>query len=154
MARLDPLIRVRKHAVEQKQKFLSDLYRQMDALVQTKQNYEETLQQEEEAAQQNPSAYGYKDLAIFTAVIRHKIEDIIHDMRKLETRIHIAREDMRESFAELKKVQIVARTRQQTQKKVQEKKESKDLDEIGIQLYQKSLMDSISDQSHEESEIG
>lgn len=43
MADLNPLIRVRKHTVEQKQKFLAELYRQADEL----QNHKAALRRNE-----------------------------------------------------------------------------------------------------------
>ena len=48
MADLHSLIRVRKHAVEQKQKFLAELYRQSEELTAQKQRFLDQLAEEKE----------------------------------------------------------------------------------------------------------
>ncbi|MCB1531658.1 MAG: flagellar FliJ family protein [Alphaproteobacteria bacterium] len=136
MADLEPLIRVRKHTVEQKQKFLADLYRQAEDLEREKKTVLERLELEREKV---------KDMQVemlsyfgpYSEAVKERVQDIDHTRANLETRIEIAREDMREAFAELKKIEITQERREAEEEKELNKKESDDLDEIGLEIFRR-----------------
>jgi flagellar protein FliJ len=138
MADLDPLIRVRKHVVEQKQKFLAELYRQQEELLIQKQTLLEQLAEE----RQKVNDMGAEMLSYFgpyAEAVRARIADIDESITKLNTRIEIAREDMREAFAELKKIEITQERREDEEQRELDKKESDDLDAIGIETYRRRV---------------
>ena len=138
MADLNPLIRVRKHVVEQKQKFLSDLYRQAEDLESQKTRLSEELSTEtSRMTEMGASMLSY--FGPYTEAVKGKIKGIIASIRKLETRIDIAREDMREAFAELKKVEITQERREEEEQKEIDKRESDDMDAIGIETYRRRI---------------
>ncbi|HBR69074.1 MAG TPA: hypothetical protein DEA55_06840, partial [Rhodospirillaceae bacterium] len=105
MADLDPLIRVRKHAVEQKQKFLAELYRQAEELARQKQTLLDQLASERSKISEMESAEMMSYFGRYADAVKDRVEDIDEAAVKLETRIEIAREDMRAAFAELKKIE-------------------------------------------------
>ena len=75
MADLDPLIRIRKHALEQKQKFLADLYRQAAELEDQKRNLVETLAEERKKVDEmGVQALGY--FGHYSEAVRGRVEDI------------------------------------------------------------------------------
>lgn len=136
MADLDPLIRVRKHAVEQKQKFLAELYRQAEEMAAQKTTLETQLEQEREKTEvmdvQMLSYFGP-----YAEAVKGRIADIEDNINKLDTRIEIAREDMRAAFSDLKKIEITQARRDKEALKELEKKETAELDEIGIETFRR-----------------
>ena len=136
MADLDPLIRVRRHVVDQKQKFLAELYRQAEELANQKNNLIEQLAEEREKIKDmGPEMLSY--FGPYTEAVKARIKDIEEAAKKLDVRIDIAREDMREAFADLKKIEITQERREAEEKKELDKRESAELDEIGIETYRR-----------------
>lgn len=137
MADLDPLIRIRKHAVEQKQKFLAELYRQAEELETQKRKMIETLAEERKKVDEmGVEALGY--FGHYSEAVRGRVEDIEDSLKKLNNRIEIAREDMREAFAEQKKIEITQAQRKDAERKKQSKKETDLLDEVAIEGYRRN----------------
>ncbi len=137
MANLEALIRVRRHAVEQKQKFLAELYRQVEAMQQQKSKLENDLINERKVVDELGTAEAIAYYGRYSIVARNTIEHLNHEMKKLETRIDIAREDMRAAYAEQKKVEITQKRRQDRAAAEARKKEDKELDEIGIEGFRR-----------------
>ncbi|MCB9982349.1 MAG: flagellar FliJ family protein [Rhodospirillales bacterium] len=136
MADLNSLIRVRKHALEQKQKFVAELYRQAEELKNQKTTLLTQLDEEREKIQE----FGVEMLSYFgpySQAVKERVIEINQAAGVLESRIAIAREDMRAAFAELKKIQITQAAREDEEQKEQDKKESAELDEIGIEAYRR-----------------
>ena len=137
MADLDPLIRVRRHTVEQKQKFLAELYRQVEAMQQQKSNLESALLNERKVVDDLGTAEAIAYFGRYSIVARNAIEHLGKEIAKMETRIDIAREDMRAAYAEQKKVEITQKRRQDRAAAEERKKEDKELDEIGIEGFRR-----------------
>jgi flagellar FliJ protein len=136
MADLDPLIRVRRHVVDQKQKFLAELYRQSEELANQKNTLNEQLAEEREKIKDmGPEMLSY--FGPYTEAVKVRVKDIEEAARKLDVRIDIAREDMREAFADLKKIEITQERREAEEQKELDKRETADLDEIGIETYRR-----------------
>lgn len=136
MADLNPLIRVRKHAVEQKQKFLAELYRQAEELANQKATLERQMREEQERVRD----MGVEMLSYFgtyAEAVKERIKDIEDAISKLEVRIEAAREDMRSAFAELKKIEITQERREDEEEAAIEKKSAAELDEIAIEGYRR-----------------
>ncbi len=144
MADLNPLIRVRKHVVEQKQKFLAELYRQSEELEAQK----AVLLAQHEAEREKVSSMGVEMLSYFgpySDAVKGRVEDLDEALAKLSVRIEIAREDMREAFAELKKVEITQKRREAEEKAERDKKDSADMDEIGIETFRRLQAEEFED---------
>ena len=142
MADLDPLIRVRKHAVEQKQKFLAELYRQAEEMEQQKQSMLDTLAEERKKVDE----MGVEALSYFghySDAVNNRVEDIDEAMIKLNNRIEIARDDMARAFEELKKVEITQDRRHAEEQKAIQKKESDMMDEIAIEGYRRKMEEDV-----------
>lgn len=136
MADLRSLIRVRKHAVEDKQKALSELYRQAEELTSEKQALQDDLKRERQKVDEmGVEALGY--FGRYSQVVKERSELIDHKMVMLENRIEIAREDMRIAFAELKKVEITQKRRDDEEEAEIKKAEDQSMDEIGLESYRR-----------------
>lgn len=138
MADLDPLIRVRKHAVEQKQKFLAELYRQAEELEGQKKNMLDTLAEERKKVDEmGVEALGY--FGAYSQAVKGRVEDINEAMKKLNNRIEIARDDMARAFEDLKKIEITQERREAEEKKAIKKKEDDAMDEIALEGYRRKV---------------
>jgi flagellar export protein FliJ len=136
MAKLDSLIRVRKHTVEQQQKALAELYRKAEALKEKRDALETELAIESEKSRElQPDMLEY-----FSAYVKqaHKtIDTIDRNRERLENQIKLAQEQLREAFAELKKIEIINKRRKDAVRAKEEKEESKELDEVGIEGFRR-----------------
>ncbi len=137
MADLEPLIRVRRHTVEQKQKFLAELYRQAELLASTRQALLDGLQSERDAVEGSGDPEMLRDYKRYADGIRKKIAGIDKELRRLDTRIEIAREDMRDAFAELKKIEITHERREDEARAELKKQEAQTLDEIAVEGFRR-----------------
>lgn len=136
MTDLDPLIRIRKHALEQKQKFLADLYRQAQELEEQKKTMLETLAEERKKVDEmGVEALGY--FGHYSEAVRGRVEDIDEALRKLNNRIEVAREDMREAFTEMKKIEITQARRDAEEERLLKKKEDAMLDEVALEGFRR-----------------
>ncbi|HOO82531.1 MAG TPA: flagellar FliJ family protein [Alphaproteobacteria bacterium] len=140
MAKLNGLIRVHKHALDQKQKFVAELYRQAEELENQKTTLLNQLDEEREKIQE----FGVEMLSYFgpySEAVKERVIEINEAATVLESRIEIAREDMRAAFAELKKIQLTQQARENEEEKERNKKESGELDEIAIEGYRRQQRD-------------
>lgn len=144
MADLNPLIRVRKHTVEQKQKALAELYRQAEELISQKKNLLDRLAVERQKVDEmGVEALGY--FGRYSEVVRERAEEIDESMKMLESRIEVAREDMRLAFAELKKIEITQERRDEAEETARNKKDDQILDDIAIEGYRRKVADEEGD---------
>lgn len=131
MANLDPLIRVRKHNVEQKQKVLAELYKKAEELKNERDALETQLAIESEKSRElKIDMLGY--FAAYVKETRKNIDLIDQERKKVEKQIQFAQEQLREAFAEQKKIEIINKRRKDEEQAAQDKKESNELDEIAI----------------------
>jgi flagellar export protein FliJ len=140
MADLNPLIRVRKYAVEQKQKFLAELYRQANELQSRKQAMLDQLAEEEIKIQD----MGVEMLPYFgpySQAVRERVDEINDSIAVLDRRIEIAREDMRFTFAEFKKIELTQEARDDAEIAALHKREADELDEIALQIFRRQQAD-------------
>jgi flagellar FliJ protein len=141
MADLNPLIRVRKHTVEQKQKFLAELYRQADELQNHKTALQRQMKEEREALEKMNTVDMITAFSAYVEAVKERISDIDEGMAKLETRIEIAREDMREAFAEFKKIEITQERREAEEYRAIEKKQAELLDEAALDGFRRRMVE-------------
>lgn len=137
MSDLDPLIRLRRHTVDEKQKFLSALYREAENLIQKRNALQNQLDTERELARADDAPDSILLFGRYAENVRKKLEKFDEGIARMESRIEGAREDMRAAFAELKKVEIIKEQREVREKKEQDDKESRTLDEIAIDGFRR-----------------
>ncbi len=137
MADLKPLIRFRKHLVDEKQKMLSQLYRDAEKIEQSKQAILDQMEKESTLANEMGSTEAHQYLGRYLEGARKKIKALDASLKKMEVRIAAAQEDIRNAFAEMKKVEIIQTRREDEEERVEDKKESDTLDEMGIERFNK-----------------
>lgn len=140
MADLNPLIRMQKHALDQKQKFLAELYRQAEEFEAQKAAMLKTLEEE----RKNLSGMGVEMMSYFGPYekgVKARAKEIDATLVTINTRIEMAREDIRMAFAELKKIEITQDNRDDEKQRAIDKKQSSELDEIGLEVFRRQQDD-------------
>lgn len=137
MADLEALIRLRRHTVEEKQKVLADIYRQVEKLEEEKQGLFDRLDKERKAMEEDLNLETRDFYGRFKGVIESGVERIDGELRDLEARLNIAQEEVRAAFADMKRVEIVHKRRQAEEKTEIRVKENNELDEIGIEGFRR-----------------
>ncbi len=137
MAELLPLIRVRRHAIEQKQKFLAQLYRQAEEMKEQRDTLETQLAIEAEKTKEM-GAEMMEFFVPYANSVRGRIEEIDEERERHEERIKRAQDDMREAFSELKKIEIIDDRRAAEELAELEKKEAELLDEVAIENFRRN----------------
>ena len=131
MAELNSLIRVHKHEIEQRQKALAALYKKSEDLKTQRDTLETQLAIESEKTKDmEPELLEF--FMPYAQKTRKEIEAIDDARTRLENRIKLAQDDMRDAFAELKKIEIIDDRRRAEFLAEIEKKESDMMDEIAI----------------------
>lgn len=137
MADLDSLIRLRRHNIEEKQKVLADIFRQIESLEGKKKDLLSRLEIERKALNENLNLETRAYYGRFEGVIRNNVEKLDTDIRKLEVRLGIAQEEVRTAFADMKRVEIVNDRRKAEDAKELADKESQELDAIGLEGFRR-----------------
>ncbi|MEM6780501.1 MAG: flagellar FliJ family protein [Pseudomonadota bacterium] len=137
MADLKSLIRLRKYRVDEKQKALADLYRRTEEFEAQKNDLIETLEKEREIAETTEDVEAGAFFGLYAEGVKAKISGIDKEINKLETRIQIAQDDIRQAFAELKQIEIVQKNREDKEAKELAAKETTEMDDIGIDGFRR-----------------
>lgn len=137
MADLEGLIRLRKNTVEEKQRIIAELFRSAEKLEKRKKDLEDKLKKEREAIDNNPELETLTFFGAFEQAAIRDIDRLADELKKWEQRIEIAQDDMRNAFADLKRVEIVAKRRKEEALAEQKAKETIELDEIGLEVFRR-----------------
>lgn len=137
MANLKSLIKLRRHNVDEKQKALAQLYREIETIENSKNVLIERLRSEREVLDKSGTLEMYAYFGRFSQNIQRMLERLNLEKQKLETRISIAQDDVREAFANMKRIEIVQREREKAEKKKQDDKETREMDEIGLDGFRR-----------------
>jgi flagellar protein FliJ len=138
MARLDSLLKVRQQAVDDKQRFLADLYRQQEQWQTLKDQTLLDLAREQalvESDVTNLEARAW--FGQYAQGVAHKLDQIDAAMHKLDTRILVARDDVRAAFAEYKKIEITDRERKRRDKQQVDALIAKELDDQALENFRR-----------------
>ena len=137
MANLLSLIKLRKHAVDEKQKVLAQLYREIETIEQSKTTLIERLRRERAVLDQSGMLEMYAYFGRFSQNIGRMLERLNAEKSKLEVRIQIAQDDVREAFAGVKRIEIVQSARERAERKAADDKETREMDDIGIDGFRR-----------------
>lgn len=141
MADLDPLIRLYRHTVEERQKLLSALYREAEQMEMQKRVLQDQMARERDAAEADTSHDAILDYTRYAANVRRKIEQIDSNLKKMESRIAAAQEEVRAAFAEQKKAEIVHRRRRDSARRDRDNRDAKALDDAAIEGHRRAGVD-------------
>lgn len=143
MANLKSLIKLRRHNVDEKQKVLAELYRQIEMIETNKQILIDRLREEREMLDKTGTLEMYAYFGRFSQNIHRSLERMNQEKAKLEIRIQIAQDDVREAFANMKRIEIVQSEREKNEKKEQADKETREMDDIGIEGFRRNQEEEV-----------
>ncbi len=141
MADLQALIRLRKHAVDEKQRAVAQLYREAETLEKQKKVVEDQMAHEKRLAEEMNRPEAISFYTRYAEGGRKKIAALQMSIKKMEGRIEAAQEDMRVAFAEMKKIQITQTRREKREAKAVQKKEDAQMDDIAIEQYRRHVLE-------------
>lgn len=139
MADLNPLIRYRKFALEEQQRFLSRLYQEADRMMERKQVILDRVEREKNLTSVDTSPDMIVAFLGYVDRMRGQVAMLDSELTRIEARIDVAMDEMRDAFSELKKVEITHRRRMEERKKMLQKKEDAMFAEIAEQRFVKNL---------------
>jgi flagellar export protein FliJ len=137
MANLLSLIKLRRHNVDEKQKVLAQLYREIEEIERGKNMLIERLRSEREVLDQAGTLEMYAYFGRFSQNIHRMLERLNAEKKKLEMRIVVAQDDVREAFANMKRIEIVQSEREKVERKEQDDKDTREMDDIGIESFRR-----------------
>ncbi|NIY77813.1 hypothetical protein HED22_19335 [Thalassospira sp. HF15] len=125
------LVRMRKWALDEKQRELGEMLGVLGNLEAEKEALEQAVLAEQKIAAENPELAGFAYGSFANAVIaeREAIRKMIADQ---EEKIDAFREEVADAFRELKTAEIAERNRVEAERAEEDKKEQDELDEIGM----------------------
>jgi hypothetical protein len=138
MADLNPLIRLNKFHLEEKQRVLSRLYNQVQELETEKQAILDSVESEKDAVDDNMTHLSL--MSSFIAYVQKSKTEVslINDkISSLEIKITRAIDEMREAFGDLKKIEI---TRDRRLAEIQEENKRREdtlFSEIALEIYRR-----------------
>ena len=139
MANLDPLIRLNKFKLEDKQRALSKLYAEVEKLEIQKKAILGSVESEKGSVQSDLA-----DMAMMQAFLNYfqrskkDVDKLNGQISTLEIKINRAIDEMREAFGELKKIEITRDRRLAEIHKENLKREDALFSEIALEIYRRS----------------
>ena len=106
MANLDPLIRLHKHELDEKQKVLARLYLDVERLQRRKAGMLDQIEAERDLTVGDMDSMMIQAYLAYLQRAKRDIAIIDNEIMRIEARIEIVIEEMREAFGELKKIEI------------------------------------------------
>lgn len=138
MADLDPLIRLNKHTLDEKRRVLSRLYSDAERLMRRKAGMLDQIEAERIAADGDVDPMMIQAYLSYLQRTRKDIAAIDKEVTKIEARIEQAIEDMRETFGELKKIEITRDRRLSELEAENKRREDALFSEIALDQYSRN----------------
>ena len=132
MANLKPLIRLRKFEVEEKQKILAALLREVEKLESKKTSILISIKAERKIAEDSDDYETQAAYRMYAERARKQVELLDAEIGKYDFLIKRAQDDMRDAFAEQKKIEIIQENRDAEEEAAIAAKDAATMDEIGL----------------------
>lgn len=135
MADLTVLIRLHKHDLDEKRLALGKLYEAQALIERERAELDLAFEREKEAAAHNNDIH-FTFANYVEKVMKHR-ENLDERNAALEEQIQAAKDSLMETFSELKKYEMTQKERKRLEEEEQAVKESRELDEIGIEGHRR-----------------
>ena len=132
---LDGMIRLHKWQLDEKRRELSGLEAMREDLLHRKASLEEEIAREQKVATTEEVSYAYAGFANAAIVRRRKLEGSV---REIEQTINAKKDEIHESFQELKKFEILAERRRAQAAHTAAKREQAEFDEISLNIHRRA----------------
>lgn len=145
MADLKPLIRYQKYQLEDKQRFIARLYAEAEKVYAHKARLLGDVAKERGFVDRSTDPRVITEFLTYQNRMKKRVELANVEIGRIEARLDVARDDLRESFTELKKFEIIQRRRTERRKKELEAKEAAMFDAIAIDQFRRRLEEDACD---------
>ena len=136
MADLSTLIRLHKHELDEKRLVLAGLYTQMAALERQRRDLEFAFEREKEEAAANTEDVHFTFVRYVDQINRQR--KMMDEQKEiLEKKITAAKDNMMETFSELKKYEMTQQERDRLAAEERAMKESHEMDAIGLEGFRR-----------------
>lgn len=135
MSDLKPLIRFQKYKLDEKQRFIARLFAEADKIYGHKKRALDEVLRERAYVDASDDPHVITGFLSYQGLMKKKIALINVEISRIDARIEIAQDDLREEFTELKKFEIVQRRRLQRRRREMEKREMAIFDDIAVQSF-------------------
>lgn len=135
MADLDPLIRLNKHALDEKQKVLARLYNDVEKLLRRKAGMLDQIETERNVTDAEIDSMMMQAYLAYLRRAKHDIAAMDAQVAKVEKRIEEVIDEMREAFGELKKIEITRDRRLAELEAENKRREDALFSEIALDQY-------------------
>lgn len=138
MPNLDPLIRLRKFSLEERQRVVAKLYAQVEELEIRKKAILDSVESEKVAIDDNAQHFSMMQAFLnYLQNAQKQVEDINNQISTLDIKIDRATEEMREAFGELKKIEITRDRRLEELRQLNLKREDAMFSDIAIEMWRR-----------------
>lgn len=141
MADLAPLIRYQKYQLEEKQRFIARLYAEAEKVYNHKERLLNELKHERSFVDSSNDPKVITEFLTYQNQMKKRVELADTEIARIDARLDVAREDLRENFAELKKFEIVQRRRLEKRRRDLERREAALFDAVAIDVFRRQLDD-------------
>jgi flagellar FliJ protein len=135
MRTLSTLIKMHRHALDEKRRALTDLENLRADLIGQREKLNADLLREQEVAKKTESgAFAY---AGFHQGYLQRRERLAASLAELETRIAAAQEEVSAAYQDVKRHEIALAARQRKQREEEERRAQNTLDEISLEMHRR-----------------
>lgn len=139
MADLDPLIRLNKFELEEKQRFLAKLYNDVERFQTIKSGMLDSLESEKDVTDADlDNITMIQAYLSYLGRVKKEVSQLDNEIGRIESRIQIAIDDMRDAFGELKKIEITRDRRLAELAEDNKKREDALFSEIALEIYRRA----------------
>jgi flagellar FliJ protein len=137
MRTLSTLIKMHRHALDEKRRALTDLENLRADLIAQREKLDADLAREQDVAKQTESgAFAY---AGFHQGYIQRRDRLALSLAELETRIAAAQEDVSTAYQDVKRHEIALAARQRKQREEEDRRTQNTLDEISLDMHRRRM---------------
>jgi|GEM_PF-266772 len=141
MANLEPVIRYQKYQLDEKRRFIARLFAEAEKVYNHKARMLDEVKNERSFVDQSEDPRVITGFLTYQNQMKKRVALINVEIGRIDARIGVAQDDLRESFTELKKFEIIQRNRLARMRRDLERKEAQIFDAIAIEGFHRARED-------------
>lgn len=134
-ADLAPLIRYRRFQMDEKRKFIARLYAEADKVYNFKQKALDEVVRERAYVDASDDPRVITGFLSYQGLMKKKLALIDVEIKRIDARIEVAQDDLREEYTEIKKFEIVQRRRLERRRKELQAREDAMFSAIALDMF-------------------
>ncbi|MCB1538728.1 MAG: hypothetical protein H6865_05635 [Rhodospirillales bacterium] len=136
---LSGLIRYRRYQLDEKRRFIARLYAEADKIYGTKKRALDEVAHERAYVVESSDPHVITGFLTYQGMMKKKVALIDKEIQRIDTRIQVAQDDLREEYAEIKKYEIVQRRRLERKRAELARREAALFDAQALEMYRRAV---------------